>query len=178
MAIPSSGKVSIGDIRTELQNGGTDNFSLKKAGRPTTNGLLGSDPPQYTPVNQNSSTIPNNSQPYNISEWRGYDHSQYGLCSSTSFTSPNIDNIYVYYKIRLTGTVPGFTSDINVQGSDLSTNYYANFYTSYPFNNVGELTGTPILQFILPNDTQQVQSFTVSSYSDIYFHIVLFRILI
>jgi hypothetical protein len=178
MAIPGSGKVSIGDIRTELQNGGTNNFSLKKAGRPTTNGLLGTDPPQYTPVNQNSPVIPNNSQPYNLSEWRGYDHSQHGICSATSFTSPSVEGIYIYYKVRLTGTTPRFTSNISVQGSGMSNNYYANFYTSYPFTNTGEITGTPVLQFILSNDVQQVQTFTVSSFSDVYFHVVLYRMLI
>lgn len=80
MAIPSSGRVSIGDLRTELQNTGTNNFSLKSAGRPTTGAPGTAQDPVYTPVNQSSSIIPNNSVPYSISEWRGYNHSENDPC--------------------------------------------------------------------------------------------------
>lgn len=92
MAIPISGKVSIGDIRTELQNTGTSNFQLSKAGRPTT-GVPGTlQNPVYTPVNQSSSNIPNNSSPYSVSEWRRYNHSENLPCYSTS-------EIYLYYAV-------------------------------------------------------------------------------
>lgn len=85
MAIPGSGQVSIGNIRTELQNGGTNNFSLKLAGRPTT-GVPGTfQNPVYTPVNLSSANIPNNTAPYSVSEWRRYNHSENLACTGYSF---------------------------------------------------------------------------------------------
>lgn len=177
MSIPLTGTVSLSMIRAHLSNTGTNNFSLKKAGRPTTNGLGGSAAPEYVPVNQNSYMLPNNSAPYAISEWRGYTHSGSGTCSGTSFTSPSIEGAYIYYKVKLTGQ-ESFTSSISVSGSGLSTNYYANFYTSYPFTSTGTITGTPVLSYILGSDTTQIQIFTMSSSADVFFHIVLHRLLI
>lgn len=71
MALNENGKLSIGDIRSELQNTGNNNFSLKKAGVPTT-----TQNPQYTPLNLSSSNLPQDSAPYSLSEWRKYNHSE------------------------------------------------------------------------------------------------------
>jgi Domain of unknown function (DUF5122) beta-propeller len=62
MALQSSGPISLGNIRTEL-NSVASNFSLNSA----ENGTYGS-------INQSSVFKPNGATPNRISEWYGYDH--------------------------------------------------------------------------------------------------------
>jgi hypothetical protein len=62
MALPSSGQISLGDIRTEL--GSILNiFSLQQAEA----GIYGA-------INQNSTNKPNGIAPNAVSEWYGYNH--------------------------------------------------------------------------------------------------------
>jgi hypothetical protein len=172
MAIPGSGAVSIGTIRTELQNTGKNNFSLRFAGRPSA-----TFNPDYTPINQNSSSKPNDSSPYSISEWRNYDHSAFGNCSGTSFTTPDISTFYTYYKIRLTGA-SSYTTSISVvcnSAPNANSTVYTLFYTSYPFTNVGQLTGTAVLTFTQTSAGTSTQTYTMTS-SQVDFHVVCYVI--
>jgi hypothetical protein len=62
MALPSSGPISLGDIRTELGSL-LNNFSLE-----------GAENGDYGAINQNSADKPTGSAPYAVSEWYGYNH--------------------------------------------------------------------------------------------------------
>lgn len=172
MAIPGSGKVSIGDIRTELQNGGTNNFSLKKAGRPTT-GVPGTfENPVYTPVNQSSSVKPNNSQPYSISEWRNYNHTENLACSSSSYISPPLGIFYTYYRFQISGGVND-RSNIFIQGSGTS-NHWCYIYLSYPFNNVGQVAASPWTYSFFSADTTKVFVRDIQNTTEVL-HILIYQ---
>jgi hypothetical protein len=71
MALPLSGQLSLGNIRTELGMPGVTNFSLINA---SVGGVAG-----YPTLNTYSFYRPNSplnaGSPYKISEWYGYDHS-------------------------------------------------------------------------------------------------------
>lgn len=71
MALPLSGQLSLGNIRTELGMSGVTNFSLINA---SVGGVAG-----YPTLNTYSFYRPNSplnaGSPYKISEWYGYDHS-------------------------------------------------------------------------------------------------------
>lgn len=136
MAIPGSGKVSIGDLRIELANESTNNFQLSKAGRPTT-GVPGTfQPPVYVPINQSSTSKPDNTSPFQISEWRGYNHSENLPCAA-NFTTPSLGSFYTYYRVQITGQ-PSYQSTIAVTGNSTS-NHACFIYITYPFNNLGQI---------------------------------------
>lgn len=177
MSITMSGTVSIGAIREELLNIGTKTFSLKNAGRPTTHNLPGSGIGDYVPVNQNSPVIPNSSSPYQISEWKGYNHSQHGTCSGSSFTTPDIQRFYTYHKIKLTGSA-GFETVISVQcNSAPETRLATAIYVHYPFTNVGGLTSNgPIYTFQHTSATTLTYTFTMSTDSTML-HVVSYEVL-
>lgn len=181
MGIPTSGPIAWSTLRSNLQNTGTTAFGLSGAGMPKWNSsggpyASGGEYPQYVPKNRSSSPIPNDAAPFAISEWRGYSHSQHGTCSATSFTTRGIGKDFTYYKMKLTGG-DGFTSSITVQCNEApSTNITCNFYTSYPFSNVGALTtSSPALSFALDADETIKQVFTMSSGADVFFHVVAWQ---
>lgn len=79
MALPSSGQISLGDIRTELGSFAT-NFSLQGAA----NG-------NYGTINQNSTDKPDGSAPHAVSEWQGYNHTaSASLTAVTLFYAANV----------------------------------------------------------------------------------------
>lgn len=151
MAIPGSGKVSIGDIRTELQNGGTNNFSLQFAGRPYIGAPGTFQNPIYVPINESSTSKPNNLQPFAISEWRNYNHSENKPCSVTSFTTPILGPFYTYYRVNIAGTA-GNESQITITGNG-TTSHAVAIFTSYPFNDVGAIVSLPFASSILYSST-------------------------
>lgn len=67
MALPLSGQISLGNIRTELGIPGITNFSLTNASV----GNIGS----YPALNSYSWRKPTFGAPHGIGEWYGYDHS-------------------------------------------------------------------------------------------------------
>lgn len=145
MAIPSSGKVSIGDIRNELRNQAISEFSLKLAGRPTTGAFGTFQDPIYVPINQSSTAKPNNLAPYSINEWRSYNHTENMPCNTT-FTTPTLGPFFTYYRVNISGQ-PGYEATIAITGNS-AANRGARVYTEYPFNTIGELVGTPFASFI------------------------------
>jgi len=87
MALPLSGQISLGDIRTELGMSGTSDFSLINAS--TSAG-------GYPPLNIYSYFKPNQLSPYSIGEWYGYDHN-IGYVDLTSGGSTSPCNVYNFY---------------------------------------------------------------------------------
>lgn len=74
MAAPTSGELSLGKIRQELE---TSDYS---AGPYTTNAtsLSGSETGLYATINTSSSSYPDGTTPYAMSEWYSYDQSTLG----------------------------------------------------------------------------------------------------
>ena len=79
MALPSSGPISLGDIRTELGSL-LNNFSLE-----------GAENGDYGAINQNSADKPNGIAPYAVSEWYGYNHT----------ASPSLTAVTLFYAATL-----------------------------------------------------------------------------
>jgi hypothetical protein len=166
MALPASGQLSIGDIRSELQNTGKANFKLSLAGNPSTRNE------GFTPKNQNSSPKPNATSPYAISEWYSYNHSANGSCGTT-YTTPSLSAPYNYNRINVTG-ISGAPSSIAVTMYDfdqLSSNpYVVYFYSTYPFDNTGEPTaGTYIGGLSFNSNITQYFNYTMVTTSDILY---------
>ena len=108
MALPSTGSIGLNDIRLELGVGGSIALALAAQGN-------------YTPINQDSSILPNIVAPFNISSWRGYDH------SFRSTTKQYIGGTFVAFN--------GFTvfciANLNTDGSiDTGFNIGAGFSNS------------------------------------------------
>lgn len=177
MAIPSSGPVSIGSIRTELQNTGTNNFDLSRAGSQRDVRNAG-----YTPLNRSSTALPGATSPYSISEWRNYDHSATRLCGSASFGTPLIQDVapgatYTYYAVTVTGAA-GWDASHGVEATLIGSTQQlrVNIYQSYPFSSTGALTGTPAASVAINGSGGAAQSQAVSipmlSSSEVH-HIVI-----
>lgn len=167
MPIPLTGPIYWSEIRSELQNTGTSPFGLSGAGRPTWSSASApyqGETPRYVPKNRNSYVFPNDTAPFQASEWRGYTHSQSGTCSATSFTTRDIARDYTYYKIRLTGNY-GYTSSISVQANSApNTNSITYVFDAYPFSNTGALTTSPpVLSFNLTSAQTVTQVLTMST---------------
>lgn len=170
MALPSSGTLSIGDIRSELSNTGTTSFALSKAGMPLGGNATRGD--GYTPKNQNSTSKPNDTSPYQVSEWYSYNHTQNGSCNTT-FYANSLNAQYLYYRINFTGTT-GDKVSIQVQLTNYaaSNTYKFGLYSTYPFNSSGTLTGGTLLTTLsfTANGTQ-AYLYTLASSSDVVYMI-------
>jgi hypothetical protein len=138
---PSSGQLSIGDIRAELMNIGTDDYYLRWAGSFDKRRETG-----YTPINGVSPYQPIHPDPYAISEWYGYDHQAVGPCDTMyvwSVTGPE----YSYFRVDpLAGQIGGF-SPISFSTYDMlpGESIVAKVYDVYPFTPEGGLTSTAAL---------------------------------
>lgn len=144
MALPGTGPISIGNIRTELGNTGTNSFSLAKAGQQYT-AVIGDG---YVPLNNASSSKPNSSSPFSISEWYSYDHSTNRSCGVTFFSAATQIDKYYYQRFLITGCGASCKAPIRIFYSNPPPNNlsprtdYLELHSSYPFNSVGSLTGT------------------------------------
>lgn len=65
MTLPSSGSITLGQIRTELGHSGAIGLHAAEIGT-------------YGAINVNSSSRPDGSNPNTMGEWRGYDHAAGG----------------------------------------------------------------------------------------------------
>lgn len=168
MALPASGQISIGGIRTELSNTGTNNFSLVRAGA---NGVSRGE--GYTPLNQSSTSKPNFTAPYGMNEWYSYNHSANTACGSSWVATPSIGAMYTYYRFNITGTA-GNVSTISFYGVSIPNPYiFANIYNTYPFTSTGNLIGTaPLKQLTMFNGGTNSYLYTLTSSSDVI-HIVI-----
>lgn len=85
MALPSSGQISLNQIRAELGMSSISNFSLFKASTSATG---------YPILNPFSPVKPNNLSPYSISEWYGYSSAT--IYWSNNFAGFGASNLKIY----------------------------------------------------------------------------------
>jgi hypothetical protein len=90
MALPSSGQISMNQIRTELGIPSQSPFSLDTA----ENG-------GYVAINTNSTSRPNSANPAAMSEWYSYNHSAVG-CTAPTIT--NVTRCSTYAILDITAT--------------------------------------------------------------------------
>jgi hypothetical protein len=102
MTLPSSGPISLNDIRNELTGQTNVQTALKEASIGT-----------YATINTNSPSYPNANSPYAMSEWYGYNQNAVSLTSFSSSSTGDAD----------TGIACTFTPD---------TTRYHNGISSYP----------------------------------------------
>ena len=146
MAIPASGSLAMSTIRSELQNTGTSSFRLAFAGQQS-GATIGSG---YVPLNQSSSSKPNDNSPYSISEWYSYNHSQNTGCGVTFYSGLTQIDKYFYQRFLITGCGVGCNSPIRIFYSNPPPNNlsprvdYLEIFNTYPFNNTGTLTATSV----------------------------------
>ena len=74
MPVPSSGELSLGKIRQELESTGTGNDYDQGPYTSAETSLSSSSVGIYDTINTGSEDRPNASAPFKMSEWRGYDH--------------------------------------------------------------------------------------------------------
>jgi hypothetical protein len=119
MALPSSGQISISSsafsdstqVSSEtIQKGKAFDYSLARLSRGNSDRFYGDSLIKgYTGINQNSTTKPDRTAQYSLSEFYSYNHTENGSCSGTSFgdviTSLTSDDRRSYHRISVSGTV-------------------------------------------------------------------------
>jgi hypothetical protein len=116
MALPSSGQLSLGNIRAELGMSSTSNFSLFKASTSATG---------YPILNPYSPLKPNTTPPYSISEWYGYSSATiYWTNNSAGFGTSNLQ-IYVNGVLVLNNTNPSGTGTSGTLVVNNGNTFYA-----------------------------------------------------
>jgi hypothetical protein len=115
MALPSSGQLSLGDIRAELGMSGTSNFSLLKATTSATG---------YPILNPYSPIKPPTTPPYSISEWYGYSSATINWTNSGFGGVSNL-KIYVNGALVLNDTNPTTTTSSGTLVLNNSNTFYA-----------------------------------------------------
>jgi hypothetical protein len=190
MALPSSGQISISSsafsadtqISSEtVQKGKAIDYSLSRLCKGNSDRFYGASLIQgYAGINQNSSTKPDRTAQYSLSEFYNYNHTQNGSCSGTSFgdaLSSYNDDRRSYNRISVSGNV-GDIVNITVvcpgpSGQfpfGLYTVAYYNIYNIYPFDTFGALVATPLFSGYTSNSTN-THSYVLLTTSDVL-HIV------
>ena len=142
MALPLSGQLSLGDIRTELGIPSVTNFSLINASTGNTG--------PYPPLNSYSFYKPSiTPSEHRISEWYGYNHSigyvditttgNTYQCSFTDYYSEYFQDIR-YYNKSGTNVVSPYNISIN-GGLALSVGSLGSFWNSYYFDDCNNTSG-------------------------------------
>lgn len=137
MALPSSGQISVSQIRTELTSSGRNNYSFSEQMEPSFAAGANSG---MTPVNQSSTSKPNPTNSDPISEWYSYDHTSFNSCGST-YNLVVGSCLRTYRIIEISGT-SGNTSFLSVTGDGNNSSYSYRIYDVYPFTNTGAFVGT------------------------------------
>jgi len=169
MALPASGPISMSMIRTELQNGGkTSDLSLTFLGSMSGSGANRTS--GYTPINQSSLTKPSSLLPASISEWYSYDHVTNKACGNP--LNLNLGAYYSYVRYEVTGIVGSTSTTQMTMPTNPGNTIKCHIYTgSYPFTNLGTLTGTPVFNGTFTSAGSQFYSFNLASTSTIL-HVV------
>jgi hypothetical protein len=113
MALPSSGQISVDDIRTELDVSGEVNVNF-----------AGLAEGSFGTINTNSSSTPNDEAPHSLSEWYSYDHDAAPAYSNSHYYSNDGTNDYV------TGSKSGSTPFVINTTQDLSFNFWVRIKSS------------------------------------------------
>ena len=169
MALPASGPISMSMIRTELQNGGkTTDLSLTFLGSMSGSGANRTS--GYTPINQSSLTKPSSLLPASIGEWYSYDHSTNKACGNP--LNLTLGAFYTYVRYEVTGIVGSTSTTQMTMPTNPGNTIKCHIYTgSYPFTNLGTLTGTPVFNGTFTSAGSQFYSFNLASTSTIL-HVV------
>ena len=169
MALPASGPISMSMIRTELQNGGkTSDLRLSFLGSMSGSGANRTS--GYTPINQSSLTKPSSLLPASIGEWYSYDHSTNKACGNP--LNLTLGAYYTYVRYEVTGVVGSTSTTQMTMPTNPGNTIKCHIYTgSYPFTNLGTLTGTPVFNGTFTNSGSQFYSFALASTSTIL-HVV------
>ena len=190
MAIPSSGQVSISSsvhsTSTQVsfetsQSGKAFEYSLSRLARGNSNGRFGLIS-GYSGINQNSTTKPDRTAQYSLSEFYSYNHTQNGSCSGTSFgdaLSSLSDDRRSYNRISVSGTVGDIVVITVVcptrSGSEpfgpFGYGYYR-IYNKYPFDTFGALVSDFLFSGYTSNTTN-THNYTLVGTSDVI-HIVTY----
>lgn len=187
MALPSSGQISISSsisaASTQIsfettQSGKAIDYSLARLSRGDFDSkfdLISG----YAGINQNSTTKPDRTSQYSLSEFLSYNHTQNGSCSGTSFgdaLSSLYDDRRSYNRISVSGTVGSVVTITVVCPSALGpaplTYGYYYIYNTYPFDTFGSLTGTSLFSGYTSNTTN-THYYTLVGTSDVL-HIVTY----
>ncbi len=137
MALPSSGQISLNQIRAELGMSSTSNFSLFKASTSATG---------YPILNPYSPVKPNNLSPYAISEWYGYSSATiYWTNNIVSVSGRSRLQIYVNGVLRLDNTNPAGTGTSGTLVINNGDTFYA---TVTPITYSPPFFGAPPTAFI------------------------------
>ena len=141
MALPSSGQISYGDIRTETLTTGRDSYSIARAAWTSGSYTL----LQYPAINMSSPSRPNINRPADVSEWYSYDHT-YAIAAPTTVNnlggrSPNTPYSDMY--VVDLGTTSGQVDiTITVASSSANTAGISGEY-GYPYDSSGNAVGGP-----------------------------------
>ena len=190
MALPGSGQISISSsihaASTQVsfettQSGKAFNYSLKRLSRgdfdSKTDLISG-----YAGINQNSTSKPDRTAQYSLSEFYSYNHTQNGSCSGTSFgdaLSSLSDDRRSYNRISVSGNA-GDIVVITVAcppraGSEpfgpFTYGYYY-IYNSYPFDTFGSLLSNYLFSGYTSNTTN-THTYTLVGTSDVL-HVVTY----
>lgn len=123
MTLPSSGPISLNDIRNELTSQTNVETALKQASIGT-----------YVAINTNSPSYPNANSPYAMSEWYGYNQNAVALTSFSSSSTGDPD----------TGVACTFTPDTTRYHNGVNSypqvgdKVYTNSAGTTPFNSGGD----------------------------------------
>jgi hypothetical protein len=187
MALPSSGQISISSSvhssSTQVsfetsQSGKAFEYSLSRLARGNFDSkfdLISG----YSGINQNSTTKPDRTAQYSLSEFYSYNHTQNGSCSGTSFgdaLSSLSDDRRSYNRISVSGTVGDIVVITVVcpaaSGPPPLTYGYYRIYNKYPFDTFGALV-SGFLFSGYTSDTTNAHNYTLVGTSDVL-HIVTY----
>jgi hypothetical protein len=177
MALPGAGNpLSVSQIRSEIQNTGKSNdFSMRFVG-----GYVSST---YVPMNQSSTSKPNLTSSFSISEWYSYNHTQARACSNVTITTPALGvdgsdgisnaNGRIYYKINVTGVAGDIVYfDFGAFNTNNDEGIACEVYPEYPFNSSGTIISIPIFTVIFGSNGSTTEELYLASSSE-DFHLVI-----
>jgi hypothetical protein len=124
----------------------------------------------YTPINQSSLTKPSSLLPASIGEWYSYDHVTNKACGNP--LNLTLGAYYTYVRYEVTGPVGSTSTTQMTMPTNPGNTIKCHIYTgSYPFTNLGTLTGTPVFNGTFTSAGSQFYSFNLASTSTIL-HVV------
>ena len=173
MALPSSGEISAGSIRTEFTQSARAPYSFSFQMDPT---FTAGSNDGYTPVNQKSTSIPSPTNPDNMSEWYSYNHSENWPCGGSGGlggpVSMDVSSCRrKFFQVSLTGGV-NYTIDISVYGDENNSIYSYRIYDVYPFTTTGAFIGTsPVFSGTMITSTT-THTYTMTSNSVVIYSVV------
>jgi hypothetical protein len=156
-------------VRTELQNDGkTTDLRLSFLGSMSGSGANRTS--GYVPLNQSSLTQPSELYPASLSEWYSYNHTTNKACGNP--LNPLVGAYYTYVRYEITGPVGSTSTTQMTMPTNPGNTIKCHIYTgSYPFTNLGTLTGTPVFNGTFTSAGSQFYSFSLTA-SSTTLHIV------